>query len=160
MCGSCFVQAPVVSSDACSTCSCGFLILFVVMSVDMGLFGLLLEDLSELIFADAAEERSHVVRFLDHPLKNNRHKSSDEHKPQTQLNICTKFKGFTCVTDLSNLYRVLRGSSSVILNFELLYKFVKPAHRDKDVIFHTQNLTYYMLSCVFCSLSYNYFNMI
>lgn len=68
MCGY-FIQAPVVSSDARSTRSCGFFILFVVVNIDVGLLSLLLEDLSKLIFADAAEERSHVVRFLDHPLE-------------------------------------------------------------------------------------------
>ncbi|TNN56143.1 hypothetical protein EYF80_033608 [Liparis tanakae] len=40
-----------------------------VVSVDVGLLGLLLQDISKLVFADAAEEGSHVVGFLDHPLQ-------------------------------------------------------------------------------------------
>lgn len=60
---------PVVSGDASGTRPCGLLVLLVVVGVDVGLLGLLLQDRSEIVFADAAEERSHVVRLLDHPLQ-------------------------------------------------------------------------------------------
>lgn len=38
------------------------------------------------------------------------------------------------LTDLSNLYWVLCGPTSVVLNFELLHKLFKPTDRDKHVI--------------------------
>lgn len=60
---------PVVSGDAGGTRPSGLLVLLIVVGVDVGLLGLLLQDGSEVVFADAAEERADVVRLLDHPLQ-------------------------------------------------------------------------------------------
>lgn len=63
-----FNYPPVISGDASSTCPRGLLVLLVVVGVDVHLLSLLLQDLSKLVFANAAKERSHLMRFLDHPL--------------------------------------------------------------------------------------------
>lgn len=60
---------PVVSGDASGTRPCGLLVLLVVVGVDVGLLRLLLQDRSEVVLADAAEERADLVRLLDHPLQ-------------------------------------------------------------------------------------------
>lgn len=64
-----YYYLPVISGDASSTCACGLFILLIVVAIDVGLLSLLLQDLSKLIFADAAKERAHIMRFLDHPLQ-------------------------------------------------------------------------------------------
>ncbi len=64
-----YYSPPVISGDASSTCPCGLLILLVVVGIDVGLLSLLLQDLSKLVFANAAKERAHVMGLLDHPLQ-------------------------------------------------------------------------------------------
>lgn len=63
------IYQPVIYGDASSTRPCGLLVLLVVVGIDMGLLSLLLQDRSEFVFADAAEERADIMRFLDHPLQ-------------------------------------------------------------------------------------------
>lgn len=60
---------PVVSGDAGGTRPRGLLVLLIVVGVDVGLLGLLLQDRSKVVLANAAEERADVVRLLDHPLQ-------------------------------------------------------------------------------------------
>lgn len=48
------------------------------MGVDVGFFGLLLQDLPEVVGTDAPEEGSHLVGFLDHPLRENKNSSYSE----------------------------------------------------------------------------------
>lgn len=64
-----FNYLPVISGDTSSTCPCGLFVLFIVVGVDVGFLGLLLQDLSKLVFADATKERSYLMGFLDHPLQ-------------------------------------------------------------------------------------------
>ncbi len=64
-----FNYAPVVSSNAHSTGPCGLFFLLVVVGIDVSLLSFLLQDLSKLVFANAAKERSHMMGFLDHPLQ-------------------------------------------------------------------------------------------
>lgn len=60
---------PIVPGDAGRAGTSGLHVLLIVMGVDVGFFGLLLQDLPEVVSADASEECSHLVGFLDHPLK-------------------------------------------------------------------------------------------
>lgn len=46
------------------------------MRVYVAFFGLLLQDLPKTVGPDAPEERSHLVGFLDHPLKKEEKNSS------------------------------------------------------------------------------------
>ena len=59
---------PVVSGDACGTGPCRLLCLLIVVGVHVGLVCLLLQNLPKLILSDTAEERTHLVGILDHPL--------------------------------------------------------------------------------------------
>lgn len=138
-----FNYPPVISSDARSTCPCRLFVLFVVVGVDVGLLSLLLQDLSKFVFANATKERSHFMRFLDHPLQTvTTALSDDSQRPPVTVIIHSVLiwqqsrSQWVCLdmTDLSNLYWVLCGSSSVVLNFELLHKLFKPTDRDKHVI--------------------------
>lgn len=40
------------------------------MRIDVGFFGLLLQDLPKVVGTDAPEKGGHLVGFLDHPLRN------------------------------------------------------------------------------------------
>lgn len=60
---------PVISSDASSTRPCGLFILLIVVGIDVGLLSLLFQDLSKLVFANAAKKCAHIMGFLDHPLQ-------------------------------------------------------------------------------------------
>lgn len=64
-----FNHPPVIPGDTSSTCPCGLFILLVVVGFDVCFLGLLLQDPSKLVFANAAKERSHLMGFLDHPLE-------------------------------------------------------------------------------------------
>lgn len=63
------IAKPVVSGDASSTRPSGLFVLLIVVDINMGLLSLLLQDLSKLVFANAAKIRAHVVGFLDDPLR-------------------------------------------------------------------------------------------
>lgn len=112
------------------------------MGIDVGLLSLLLQDLSKLVFANAAKERSHFVGLLDHPLHTETTALSDDSLRPASIShyIITprvlmwwQSKSLD-MTDLSNLYWVLCCSSSVILNFELLHNLLKPRNRDEHAI--------------------------
>lgn len=107
---------PVVSGDASGTRPCGLLVLLVVVGVNVSLLSLLLQDRSEIVFADAAEERADVVGLLDHPLWTARKRDS-----VTNCRYCVTEVVRCANTNLSDLDGVLCGSSGVVLNFELLH---------------------------------------
>lgn len=124
----CHKLPPVISGDASSTCPCGLFVLLVVVGIDVGLLRLLLQDISKLVFADAAKEGANIMRLLDHPLQT-------VHK---NTHLRTIFpEGFdkadVCMTDLSNLYGILGCPSSMVLDFEILHELIKSKHTDKFI---------------------------
>lgn len=90
----------------------------------MGLLSLLLQDRSEFVLADAAEERADIMRLLDHPLQTAKKQLSSEKQLLITLAMLPR-EHFVWTPNLSNLYRVLCGSSGVVLYFELLHQLVK-----------------------------------
>lgn len=120
------ITPPVISGDASSARPSGLLVLLVVVGVDVGLPSLLLQDLSKLVFPNAAKERSHPVGLLDHPLR----------AEKLSLISANQRRAMLCLNEshLSDLYGVLCGSSGVVFNFELLHQLLKPTDGNRRVI--------------------------
>lgn len=80
---------PVVPSDTGGAGPSRRLVLFIVMRIDMGFFGLLLQDLPKVVAPDAPEKGSHLIGFLDHPLRNEKiqHSSYSELSLQN-ISLC------------------------------------------------------------------------